>query len=70
MPVLGNFPNNKVKLNQAVNIAIAPVWGPDERKVELFPTFMTGTIMYMMHISTVATSNTFVMELARYMNKG
>ena len=52
MPVIGNFPNNRVKLNQAQNIAIAPRWTP---AIEASKT--RGMTMYKMQDTTVNISN-------------
>ena len=61
MPELGNFPNNKVKLNHAVNIAIAPSWTTSKLSSKLCSIVMRR--MYSIHVTIVNISNKFETEL-------
>ena len=53
IPVAGNFPNNKVKLNQAENIEIAPRWTP-----AIEASTVNGMMIYNVHAIIVNISNT------------
>ena len=53
MPVAGNFPNNKVKLNHAENIEIAPRWTP-----AIEASTVKGMMIYNVHAIIVNISNT------------
>ena len=53
MPVAGNFPNNKVKLNHAENIEMAPRWTP-----AIEASTVKGMMIYNVHAIIVNISNT------------
>ena len=57
IPVLGSFPNSKVKLNQAENIETAPRWTLANWNGEVSP--ISGMMIYDMQINMVKDSNMF-----------
>ena len=60
IPVAGNFPNNKVKLNHAENIEIAPRWTP-----AIEASTVNGMMIYNVHAIIVNISNTLDTALTR-----